>query len=231
MLEIWEREQTFDRLRERNRGGPKFRFMDGPITANNPAGVHHGHGRTLKDVFQRYKAMRGFDQRYQNGFDSQGLWVEVEVEKELGPRVEARDRGVRARRVRAPLPRPRRSLQRGHDEPVHPPRPVDGLGQRLLHLQRHEHRVHLDVPEGDPRPRLAVQGPPLDAVVSALRHLALASTSRRARRTTSRWSTRRSSCASRSPVVTTRRSSSGRRRRGRCRRTSPQPSSPTPSTA
>ncbi|MGZ4333968.1 MAG: isoleucine--tRNA ligase [Gaiellaceae bacterium] len=84
ILEIWEREQTFERLRERNRGGPKFSFMDGPITANNPAGVHHGHGRTLKDVFQRYKAMRGYEQRYQNGFDSQGLWVEVEVEKELG---------------------------------------------------------------------------------------------------------------------------------------------------
>ena len=84
ILALWEREGTFARLRERNRGGPKFRFMDGPITANNPAGVHHGHGRTLKDVFQRYKAMRGFDQRYQNGFDSQGLWVEVEVEKELG---------------------------------------------------------------------------------------------------------------------------------------------------
>jgi isoleucyl-tRNA synthetase len=84
ILDLWEREGTFERLRERNRGGPKFSFMDGPITANNPAGVHHGHGRTLKDVFQRYKAMRGFDQRYQNGFDSQGLWVEVEVEKELG---------------------------------------------------------------------------------------------------------------------------------------------------
>ena len=84
ILELWEREGTFERLRERNRGGPRFGFMDGPMTANNPAGVHHGHGRTLKDVFQRYKAMRGFDQRYQNGFDSQGLWVEVEVEKELG---------------------------------------------------------------------------------------------------------------------------------------------------
>ena len=58
--------------------------MDGPITANNPAGVHHGHGRTLKDVFQRYKALRGHDLRYQNGFDSQGLHVEVEVEKSLG---------------------------------------------------------------------------------------------------------------------------------------------------
>jgi isoleucyl-tRNA synthetase len=84
VLERWEREATFELLREQNRGGPTFSFMDGPITANNPMGIHHAWGRTLKDVFQRYKAMRGFDQRYQNGFDCQGLWVEVEVEKALG---------------------------------------------------------------------------------------------------------------------------------------------------
>ena len=84
MLDRWDEEGTFDRLREQNRGGPTFSFMDGPITANNPAGVHHGHGRTLKDVFQRYKALRGHELRYQNGFDSQGLHVEVEVEKSLG---------------------------------------------------------------------------------------------------------------------------------------------------
>jgi isoleucyl-tRNA synthetase len=84
MLACWDEEGTFARLREQNRGGPVFSFMDGPITANNPAGVHHGHGRTLKDVFQRYKAQRGHDLRYQNGFDSQGLHVEVEVEKSLG---------------------------------------------------------------------------------------------------------------------------------------------------
>jgi isoleucyl-tRNA synthetase len=84
VLEWWDRERIFEQLRERNEGGPKFSFMDGPITANNPMGVHHAWGRTLKDVFQRYKAMRGFDQRYQNGFDCQGLWVEVEVEKALG---------------------------------------------------------------------------------------------------------------------------------------------------
>jgi isoleucyl-tRNA synthetase len=47
-------------------------------------GVHHAWGRTLKDILQRYWAMRGRDQRYQNGFDCQGLWVEVEVERELG---------------------------------------------------------------------------------------------------------------------------------------------------
>ena len=84
VLEAWERERTFDRLREQNRGGPRFSFIDGPITANNAMGVHHAWGRTLKDVFQRYKALRGFDERYQNGFDCQGLWVEVEVEKALG---------------------------------------------------------------------------------------------------------------------------------------------------
>src|SRR6476659_8928343 len=83
ILALWEDEGTFLKLRERNRGGPTFSFMDGPITANGPAAVHH-LGRVLKDLFQRYKALRGYDQRYQNGFDCQGLWVEVEVEKELG---------------------------------------------------------------------------------------------------------------------------------------------------
>ncbi len=84
ILAWWDTEAIFGRLRARNAGGPIFSFMDGPITANNPMGAHHCWGRTLKDVFQRYKAMRGFDQRYQNGFDCQGLWVEVGVERSLG---------------------------------------------------------------------------------------------------------------------------------------------------
>lgn len=58
--------------------------MDGPITSNNPMGVHHAWGRTYKDFFRRFHAMNGFEPSYQNGFDCQGLWVEVEVEKELG---------------------------------------------------------------------------------------------------------------------------------------------------
>jgi isoleucyl-tRNA synthetase len=84
ILTWWDEQRIFDRLREQTRGGERWNFIDGPITANNPMGVHHAWGRTLKDVFQRYKALRGFDQRYQNGFDCQGLWVEVEVEKALG---------------------------------------------------------------------------------------------------------------------------------------------------
>jgi isoleucyl-tRNA synthetase len=85
ILELWEREQTFEQLRDRNHGNPRWSFIDGPVTANRSSlGVHTAWGRTLKDVFQRYKALRGFDQRYQNGFDCQGLWIEVGVERALG---------------------------------------------------------------------------------------------------------------------------------------------------
>ncbi len=84
VLELWEREKSFDVLRKKNAGGPRYSFIDGPITANIEAmGVHHAWGRTYKDLYQRYKAMQGFDERYQNGFDCQGLWVEVQVEREL----------------------------------------------------------------------------------------------------------------------------------------------------
>src|ERR671930_1099747 len=84
ILDFWQRVGAFERLREKNRGKPRWSFLDGPITANNPMGVHHAWGRTYKDAFQRYFAMTGRELRYQNGFDCQGLWVEVEVEKELG---------------------------------------------------------------------------------------------------------------------------------------------------
>ena len=84
ILQWWEDEQVFQQLRDLNRGGPKWSFIDGPVTANKTLGVHTAWGRTLKDVFQRYKALRGFDQRYQNGFDCQGLWIEVGVERQLG---------------------------------------------------------------------------------------------------------------------------------------------------
>src|SRR4029450_9121267 len=84
VLERWEREETFEQLREANTNGPIWSFIDGPVTANKSLAVHTAWGRTLKDVFQRYKAMNGYHQRYQNGFDCQGLWIEVGVERELG---------------------------------------------------------------------------------------------------------------------------------------------------
>ncbi|MBM3209571.1 isoleucine--tRNA ligase [Candidatus Shapirobacteria bacterium] len=95
ILDWWEKEGIVKKYLERNNPpspsesegygrARRFSFLDGPITANNPMGVHHAWGRTYKDLWQRYKNMQGFRQRFQNGFDCQGLWVEVEVEKALG---------------------------------------------------------------------------------------------------------------------------------------------------
>ena len=84
ILRFWEDSDAFEKMREIHRGQPTWSFIDGPITANNPMGAHHGWGRTYKDLYHRYWTMRGRETRYQNGFDCQGLWVEVEVEKELG---------------------------------------------------------------------------------------------------------------------------------------------------
>lgn len=84
-LEFWKEKGIREKYIHKNdNSDKKFRFLDGPITANNPMGVHHAHGRTIKDFYQRYYNMRGYKQRFQNGFDCQGLWVEVEEEKDLG---------------------------------------------------------------------------------------------------------------------------------------------------
>ncbi|MGY5852499.1 MAG: class I tRNA ligase family protein [Candidatus Thorarchaeota archaeon] len=84
ILKLWEDVQAFEKLKQLRANDPIWSFLDGPITANNPMGAHHGWGRTYKDLFQRFKAMQGFRTRYQNGFDCQGLWVEVNVEREMG---------------------------------------------------------------------------------------------------------------------------------------------------
>lgn len=85
ILDGWYKEGTVEKYLKRNASSKKrFSFLDGPITANNPMGVHHAWGRTYKDLWQRLKNMQGYKERFQNGFDCQGLWVEVEVEKELG---------------------------------------------------------------------------------------------------------------------------------------------------
>ncbi len=81
----WKESDAFNKLRQlRASSSKRYSFLDGPITANNPMGVHHAWGRTYKDVWQRFNAMKGSNERWQNGFDCQGLWVEVNVEKDLG---------------------------------------------------------------------------------------------------------------------------------------------------
>src|SRR5436309_12556751 len=83
ILALWRERQTFARLRAQNANGPHWSFLDGPITANNPMGVHHAWGRTYKDLWQKFFNLVGYREQFQNEFDCQGLWVEVEVEKEL----------------------------------------------------------------------------------------------------------------------------------------------------
>jgi isoleucyl-tRNA synthetase len=84
-LKHWYEKGIDKKYRDKNKKSKKyFSFLDGPITANNPMGVHHAWGRTYKDLWMRFFNLFGYNQRFQNGFDCQGLWVEVEVEKELG---------------------------------------------------------------------------------------------------------------------------------------------------
>ena len=89
-LERWntpdaDGQTIIDRYLTRNNDAEmNYSFIDGPITANNPMGVHHAWGRTYKDLFLRFRNMQGYRQRFQNGYDGQGLWIEVEVEKEKG---------------------------------------------------------------------------------------------------------------------------------------------------
>src|SRR5262249_33767954 len=118
MLAQWEAEGTFAKLRELNRGGPTFSFVDGPVTANRfSLGVHTAWGRTLKDVFQRYNALRGCDQRCETGLDAQGLWSEGAADRDpgLNPKGEIEEFGLpeSARRCRDVVVRSSEALIRG----------------------------------------------------------------------------------------------------------------------
>ena len=86
ILKFWQDNNIFDKLKEKNKAtGKYFATMDGPITANGMTmGLHHAFGRSLKDAMIKYRAINGYDMHYQNGFDAQGLWVEVNAEKDLG---------------------------------------------------------------------------------------------------------------------------------------------------
>ena len=73
ILEFWEERRIFEKLRALNADGPRWSFVDGPVTANRMVlGVHTAWGRTLKDVFQRYKALRGSTSATRTGSTARG---------------------------------------------------------------------------------------------------------------------------------------------------------------
>ena len=84
VLEVWKKEKTFEKSLARRKKAPKFVFFEGPPTANGMPGIHHVLGRSFKDIILRYKTMRGFLVNRKGGWDTHGLPVELQVEKELG---------------------------------------------------------------------------------------------------------------------------------------------------
>jgi isoleucyl-tRNA synthetase len=84
VLAAWDAEDAFRQTLAARAGAPAFVFYEGPPTANGRPGIHHVMARTVKDLFCRYKTMRGFRVDRRAGWDTHGLPVEIEVEKELG---------------------------------------------------------------------------------------------------------------------------------------------------
>ena len=84
MLDFWESEKIFEQCVSSRAGNPNFTFYEGPPTANGRPGIHHVLGRTIKDVFCRYKTLKGYQVMRKAGWDTHGLPVEIEVEKALG---------------------------------------------------------------------------------------------------------------------------------------------------
>ena len=84
MLALWNNEHLFEKSMEVREGAPSFVFFEGPPSANGMPGIHHVMARTIKDIFCRYKTMKGFQVKRKAGWDTHGLPVELGVEKSLG---------------------------------------------------------------------------------------------------------------------------------------------------
>ena len=84
VLRFWKHRHIFEKSGTRRQGEPEYVFYEGPPTANGKPGVHHVLARVFKDIFPRYKTMRGYHVVRRGGWDTHGLPVEIEVEKKLG---------------------------------------------------------------------------------------------------------------------------------------------------
>ena len=84
VLEFWREHKIFEQTLKQSAGGPLYTWNEGPPTANGKPGIHHVLARSFKDLYPRYKTMRGYHVPRKAGWDTHGLPVEHEVEKELG---------------------------------------------------------------------------------------------------------------------------------------------------
>ncbi len=86
VLKTWENEKTFEASITSREGRPAFNFYEGPPSANGLPGIHHVMARSIKDIFCRYKTLKGFQVKRKGGWDTHGLPIELSVEKTLGIR-------------------------------------------------------------------------------------------------------------------------------------------------
>ena len=84
ILDFWKKEKIFEKSVSNREGAPSFTFYEGPPSANGTPGIHHVIGRTVKDIFCRFKTLQGYQVKRKGGWDTHGLPVELQVEKQLG---------------------------------------------------------------------------------------------------------------------------------------------------
>ena len=84
ILALWETENTFEKSITARSAAPAFTFYEGPPSANGMPGIHHVMARSIKDIFCRYKTLKGYKVERKGGWDTHGLPIELSVEKTLG---------------------------------------------------------------------------------------------------------------------------------------------------
>ncbi len=147
ILDLWKQKDVFRRSMAEREDGPRYVFFEGPPTANGRPGIHHVLARAFKDMFPRYKTMQGHHVLRKGGWDTHGLPVEIEVEKQLGlsGKQQIEEYGVEAFNQTAenrsgPTSTTGRSTDRAHGL-------LGGHGRPLCHLAQRLCRVPVVDPE------------------------------------------------------------------------------------
>ena len=170
ILSFWRERRIFEKSLALREDAPLFVFYEGPPTANGRPGAHHVLSRVFKDIFPRYKTMRGFKVAAQGGLGHARPTRRARDRAPAGHQRQEGDRGVRHRRVQPSLQGERPHLPRGVGPPDRAHRLLDRPRRRLLHVHQRVHRDGVvaaapDLGQGPPLP--GVQG---RALLSSLRH-------------------------------------------------------------
>ena len=143
LLDTWTAEDLFRLSQEAGRDGEPFVFYEGPPTANGKPGIHHVFSRTIKDLICRFRAMQGRSVTRIAGWDTHGLPVEIEVEKQLELKGKKEIEAYGVERFNALCREQRLHLQGRLGSAVRPDRLLARLRPSLHHVQQRVRRVGL----------------------------------------------------------------------------------------